>query len=97
MSEQEFWRSTPVMFFKRLERFRNQLKKDDYRVGLVCSVLANIHRDRKKRPKPFLPADFVPGEKKSDGKATKWQDQLRLVQHLNMLFGGSDIRGKKEN
>lgn len=33
---------------------------------MVCSVLANIHRDTEKRRTPFVPADFLPGAKTED-------------------------------
>lgn len=33
---------------------------DYYRTGIVASLLANIHRDPKKRNKPFAPSDFMP-------------------------------------
>ncbi len=28
--------------------------------AMTCALLANIHRDKKKRSKPFLPDDFHP-------------------------------------
>lgn len=32
----------------------------DQRHGLAVSVLANINRDPKKRPAPYVPRDFIP-------------------------------------
>jgi hypothetical protein len=34
--------------------------RKDLRAGIVASVLANVNRDSKKRPKPYRPADFMP-------------------------------------
>jgi hypothetical protein len=28
--------------------------------AMTCALMANIHRDKKKRSKPFMPADFHP-------------------------------------
>lgn len=38
----------------------------DFRTGIICAVLANINRNRKKRAKPYTPRDFMPvyGKKK---------------------------------
>ena len=32
----------------------------DLQAGIIASVIANAHRDRKKRGQPYTPADFVP-------------------------------------
>jgi hypothetical protein len=34
------------------------------RTALVCSILANCHRDPKKKPRPYTPAEFNPFVKK---------------------------------
>lgn len=39
-------------------------KGDDWRTAAVCSVLANTVRDPAKKPQPFQPIDFMPGEVK---------------------------------
>lgn len=33
----------------------------DLRMGILASLIANVNRDRKKKPEPFVPADFMPG------------------------------------
>ena len=33
--------------------------RDDFRVAQVCSLLAEIHRDRKKRSEPYTEKDFM--------------------------------------
>lgn len=35
-----------------------------WRTGLTCSVIANCHRDEKRKPKPYEPEDFIPGREK---------------------------------
>lgn len=34
--------------------------RDDYRMAILASILANINRDSKKHPTPFDPLDFMP-------------------------------------
>lgn len=65
----------------------------------VCAVLANIHRDKKKRKKPFTVADFMPKggpeDQGSGGTGSDWKTQLAFVEQLNQMFGGKDLRKKK--
>lgn len=35
-------------------------ERADLRAGIVASVIANANRDRKKRPRPYEPTDFMP-------------------------------------
>ena len=35
-------------------------ERADMRMGILAAQQANINRDRKKRSKPFTPADFMP-------------------------------------
>jgi hypothetical protein len=35
-------------------------ERADLNAGIITSTLANIHRDSKRRPEPFSPADFMP-------------------------------------
>lgn len=32
--------------------------REDERAGVVASVIANVYRDRKRKPEPFVPGDF---------------------------------------
>ncbi|MHB1042368.1 MAG: phage tail assembly protein T [Eubacteriales bacterium] len=42
-----------------MKRFSLKQERKDYRAALICSVLANIYRDEKKKLYPFTPADFM--------------------------------------
>lgn len=44
----------------------------DLRLGILASLTANVHRDAKKRPSPFKPADFIPKIK---------EDEARMAEH----------------
>jgi hypothetical protein len=34
--------------------------------AMICSLLANIHRDEDAHPEPYTPADFMPGAKSEE-------------------------------
>jgi len=101
LSEEEFWDLTPAQFdllekrYIESEKAKIQLeeakiKRSDQQTALICCVLANINRDKKKKPKPFTVDDFMPkvvGRKK---KQTP-QQQFEIVKMLNAAFGGKVI------
>lgn len=35
-------------------------RREDARFALICAVLANCHRDPKRRPQPYQVEDFLP-------------------------------------
>lgn len=81
LKSEEFWRLTPAQFFALGKRFDAKRRHYDQGFGIVSSVVANCHRDPKKRPKPFTAEDFMPvyGEKKKTGKDLKnyWDTMVR--------------------
>ena len=75
----------------RKNNLDQKLKKEaDFRAGVIASVYANVHRDKKKKPAPYIPQDFMPVEKKPE---QNWKTQLKIVEMLNVAFGGCDKRG----
>lgn len=46
------------MAYASLEPFGEE--RADLRAGIICSVMANLQSDPKKRKKPFTPVDFMP-------------------------------------
>lgn len=52
---------------------------------MICSILAEINRDRKKRKKPFTPADFMP-KRRDDEKLTDEQ-MLNRVKMISKALG----------
>lgn len=53
--------------YENLEPFG---EKGDYlRTGILASLLANIHRDPKKKRDPFIPEDFIPAVDAAETKA----------------------------
>ena len=101
MSEEEFWDLTPGQFDLLAKRHieaekakisleEAKIKRSDQQAALICTVLANINRNKKKKPKPFTVEDFMPkviGEKE---KQTP-QQQFEIVKMLNAAFGGAIV------
>lgn len=56
MSEQDW------LGWMAMERINPQIgtEREDWRMGTIASVVAEPHRDRKKRPKPFTANDWMP-------------------------------------
>lgn len=46
------------MAFYQVEPFGDV--RGDLQAGIVASTLANVYRDRKKKPKPYNPEEFMP-------------------------------------
>lgn len=62
-------------------------KRDDFRIGTLAALTANVNRDPKKRPQPFKPEDFFgslqDGSKKRTGArkpmmAEDWQSARKM-------------------
>ena len=85
----QFWGSTLSEFEKQASAFSKLEKKRDSRAALVCSVIAETNRNKKKRRKPYKVADFMPRERKKQ----TWEQQLKFVEILNKALGGEDKRG----
>jgi hypothetical protein len=58
--------------------------KQDYRIGQLCSIHANINRDSKKRLQPYSPEDFAmrPSQERDSEEA-----QRGVKARLDMLAG----------
>ena len=79
-----------MQFNALAERYREEQERQDFRAGLICSVLANIYRDSKKRQKPYAPQDFMP-QKEPEPKQEKKQESSvnkEQLQFVAKIFGG---------
>lgn len=54
-----FWSLLPVHFDRLCRAHRARERRADRRFGLMASIFANAHRDRKIRPTPFTIEDFT--------------------------------------
>ena len=64
LSDKEFWRLTLAQFNALVDQYKAKERAKSYRAAMICAVIAEVNRDRKKRKKPFTPEDFLPREKK---------------------------------
>jgi hypothetical protein len=87
LSEKEFWGLTLKKFNCLLSRYFNFIERQDFHAGLICAVLANIHRDPK--TKSFTPQDFMPGKTKPEAQTP--EQMLELFKSL----GAKTVRKKK--
>lgn len=69
-------------FGKLIKRHAAANKLSDQRAALICSVVANCHRDKKQ--KAFKVSDFMPKEKK---KQTNEQ-MLGIVKAIHAAYKG---------
>ncbi len=56
---------------------------------MICALLANIHRDPKRRSQPFTPDDFMP--QRANKPAQTPEQMVTTVTMLNTAFGGNEV------
>jgi flagellar basal body rod protein FlgC len=59
----------------------------DWRMGMICSMIANANRNHKKKPTPFQPQDFMP-KKEQPKKAMTDKEMLNELKRVTILMGG---------
>lgn len=67
----------------RLEPFGEE--RDDLRMGIVASTIANVNRSAKRR-KPYQPEDFMP--RFEDAEDDEETQALRLMAQMKAALGG---------
>lgn len=75
------------MAYYSLEPFGEE--RADLRAGIISSTIANVNRGKHK---PFKPTDFMP---KFEQHKQTWKQQLQIVEVLNSIYGGKDLRNSK--
>lgn len=85
LTEKAFWSLTLAQFNSLAERFASEQESLNFRAALMCSVIAEVSRDRKKRKKPFIPDDFMPKKKKAKLTGEQIMDQIKTI---NIVLGG---------
>lgn len=61
------------------------------RFGQLCSLVANMVRDSKRKPEPYSTKDFLP---KDSDEGTDWVGMLTRVEGITKLMGGKDLRDR---
>jgi hypothetical protein len=59
---------------------------DFYRTGVVAATMLNIHRDPKRKPKPWHPGDFMPHAGKVEEKPAPLPGEMKAK--FLTVFGG---------
>lgn len=75
------------MAYFRLDPF-GELRAD-MRNAILSALIANANRDRKRRRRPFKPAEFMP---QFDKEPQSGADMLQMAVLLNEALGGKDLR-----
>jgi len=95
VTAERFWQLTPAELSIEIASWDKRQEMEDYRVGLICAVMAEPYRDAKKHKQPFTPQDFMPLRDQEEAMMPQkqdWQQQLDIVEKLNQAFGGEDLR-----
>lgn len=70
-------------------------ERADLRAAQICAILANVHRDKKKRPKPFQPKDFMFAFDRSPGAVRQTPEQIKQTMFMLMsIYNTKPQRGK---
>ncbi len=73
----------------KLKFLNEEEERHQRRTALICTVLSNINR--RKGTRPFKIDDFMPKKKQTT------QDMYKVVERLNKLFGGEDLRNGRSS
>jgi len=71
-----FLRSSPREIDGLLEVLSEGERRRMIPSALICSVIANAHRDEDKKPDPFTFEDFMPGAKSKEQEMIEWLEAL---------------------
>lgn len=67
---------------------------EDWRFGMLASVIANVNRDSKKRRRPYEPQDFMPRREIPEQEEQSWEEQARILEMwakaLGAKYGGGE-------
>lgn len=53
--------------------------------AVLASLLAEAHRDRKRRPQPYTAADFYPGKRPAPDPWLRWQQAKLFFGKMNKV------------
>lgn len=75
---------TEWMAFFSLEPWGTEV--EDWRAGMVASVIANANRDPKRRRKPYEPQDFMPRRDRPAQEEQSWEEQARILEMWGKIW-----------
>lgn len=79
------------MLYALWQRWDGDQRRQDYRAGMIASIIANVNRDPKQRPEPWSPEDFMPQRYEAPKQLTP-EGTLDFIASLNLALGGADLR-----
>jgi hypothetical protein len=94
LSEREFWSLTLKELSALIERYNDQVEMDNIRFGQLIALTANIHRDPKKRSKPFTAGDFfhiTERKRAPEPKKLTPEEAIEYLRRQNAFAGGKEI------
>jgi len=87
---------SPKEFNALLSRWNLEQERRDLRSGILAAIVANMFL--KKGRRPFKPVDFMAHKGEHSGVVggepikVPWQKQLKIVERLNAMLHGRDLR-----
>lgn len=88
----EFYSMLPKHFYKfceaRYKYLENKEYADNMRNANILCMLANINRDKKKKPTPFKPIDFMP---KKEKKVMDVDAMAKMLKGFTKAYGGDVV------
>lgn len=91
----EFWSLTLAEYNKMVKGYSKRRRNNLYGFAMVTAALYEVNRDRKRRPKPFTPNDFMPKEELKLKPKQTVDEQIAIVRMLNLAFDGKDSTAKE--
>lgn len=92
IADAEFWRMTPRLLDALLDRHQDAQRMIDFRFGMIAMF---IHNSNCEKGAEKSIEDLYPSLKSANAPAQSVDEQLALVEHLNLLFGGEDLRPRE--
>jgi len=86
MMPEDFMRKTPEEFKLICDGWKIREERADRRIARLCSIIANVNRNPKKRPQAFSEEDFIPRPKQRKKQTN--EEMLQMVVAMNRAFGG---------
>ena len=86
MTREEFYEADMKEFEAKVKAYRKVEKKEDSRVALICTVIANSNKGKKGKKAKVV--DFMPKEEQETNEQT-WQEQLNKIKSINKALGGN--------
>jgi len=85
----------PIHFYdfaeQQAKRLENDEQANNMRVANVLCMLANINRDKKKKPQPYKVNDFMPKSKTENKESMDINIMAKMLEGFTKAHGGDVI------